>query len=138
MLNSYLRQIKNALSSYEWVQSVEFLRLDLSETDLETILLYRVRIMLPEHCLLHAFERLTESRDSGNLKRTKYHFHWQDHDRQLIRRWDNAPHHPEIKTFPDHVHVGQQDTCRASDQHSLLDILEELDSYYCREREGLS
>ncbi|MBI4746682.1 MAG: hypothetical protein HY786_09150 [Deltaproteobacteria bacterium] len=36
-----------------------------------------------------------------------YRFHWQDKDGKLKIRWDNARHHQELKTFPDHVHTGE-------------------------------
>jgi hypothetical protein len=35
----------------------------------------------------------------------KYSFHWQDHNGNLISRWDNSPHHDEISTFPHHRHL---------------------------------
>ena len=35
----------------------------------------------------------------------KYSFHWQDKDKSLIRRWDNAEHHKHLPTFPFHVHT---------------------------------
>jgi hypothetical protein len=41
------------------------------------------------------------------FKRLKYRFHLQSADKKLIARWDNAPHHPEVKTYPDHLHVGE-------------------------------
>jgi hypothetical protein len=34
-----------------------------------------------------------------------YSFHWQKENGELITRWDNAPHHQEIRTFPHHVHT---------------------------------
>ncbi|MDM8523218.1 DUF6516 family protein [Desulfococcaceae bacterium HSG8] len=33
-------------------------------------------------------------------------FHYQDADGNLIFRYDNAPHHPHLATFPDHKHAG--------------------------------
>jgi hypothetical protein len=38
-----------------------------------------------------------------------YKFHWQDSQGRLIRRWDNAPHHPEVEGFPHHVHDGSEE-----------------------------
>ncbi len=35
-----------------------------------------------------------------------YSYHWQDARASLIIRWDNAPHHPDLPTFPHHRHVG--------------------------------
>ena len=33
---------------------------------------------------------------------------WLDEENKLIIGWDNAPHHTELKTFPDHKHVGKK------------------------------
>ncbi len=33
-----------------------------------------------------------------------YSYHWQDAKNNLIIRWDNAPHHKEIISFPHHLH----------------------------------
>jgi len=37
--------------------------------------------------------------------RRKYSYHWQNNRGILKIRWDNAPHWPEIKTFPHHKHI---------------------------------
>lgn len=42
------------------------------------------------------------------LKRLKYRFHLQSSDGKFIARWDNAPHHTEVKTHPDHLHIGDE------------------------------
>lgn len=89
--------------------------------------------------MLEAFERVTENNSTKIFKTTKYHFHWQDLNNQLIKRWDNAPHHPEIETFPDHVHLGLDNTCRAGEPSSLLAVLEEIDQLFCdkdQEKDG--
>ncbi len=139
MLTSYIQHIKSALSSYAWIESVDFLRFDVSETDHEKILLYRIRIHCTQGKLLEAFERVTEKNSTKILKTTKYHFHWQGLNNQLLRRWDNAPHHPEIETFPDHVHLGPENICRAGEPSSLPAILEEIDRLSCekdQEKDG--
>ena len=84
MLNSCIQRIKGALASYVWIESVEFLRFDLMQTDRERILLYRVRIRLHDGGLPEACERVAEQKNNGNLDRTKYHFHWQDGKGNLI------------------------------------------------------
>jgi hypothetical protein len=38
------------------------------------------------------------------LTRPKYRYHLQTSDGKLVSRWDNAPHHPDVSTFPDHRH----------------------------------
>ena len=42
------------------------------------------------------------------FKRLKYRFHLQTSENKMLARWDNAPHHPEVETHPDHLHVGQK------------------------------
>lgn len=40
------------------------------------------------------------------IKRLKYRYHLQTLKGKLLARWDNAPHHPEVKSHPDHLHKG--------------------------------
>lgn len=40
-----------------------------------------------------------------------YAYHWeQRRQRGRLYRWDNAPHHPRVGTFPDHFHDGDEST----------------------------
>ncbi len=41
------------------------------------------------------------------LQRLKYRYHFQTYDKQFVARWDNAPHHPEVETHPEHLHLAQ-------------------------------
>lgn len=34
-----------------------------------------------------------------------YSYHLQDAEGNLIARWDNAPHHPNVSTYPHHKHL---------------------------------
>ena len=59
-----------------------------------------------DRSLLELTERLVE--EKGTLLIKRYRHHWQSHDGQVIKRWDNVPHHPEIDTFPHHLHNGSE------------------------------
>lgn len=48
-------------------------------------------------------------REANTIKVENYKFHWQDSQGRLIRRWDNAPHHPEVEGFPHHLHDGSEE-----------------------------
>lgn len=62
-------------------------------------------LTLPGDYKLHVAEYvITEPK----LKRLKYRYHLQSSENQMIARWDNAPHHPEVKTHPDHLHIGEK------------------------------
>jgi hypothetical protein len=57
------------------------------------------------------------------VTRPKYRYHLQTANGNLISRWDNAPHHSNIATFPDHRHDGQGGV-HANNSTSIPDILE--------------
>ena len=40
----------------------------------------------------------------------KYAYHWQNKNGDLLCRWDNAPHWPEIVSYPHHKHLLQGGT----------------------------
>lgn len=64
---------------------------------------------------------------TSNLKITleKYSFHWQDKDKKLVMRWDNAPHHRELENFPHHLHL--EGETRPSTEPHFMDVLRELE-----------
>lgn len=62
---------------------------------------------------------------------SKYSYHWQDIDGQLLIRWDNAPHHEEIDTYPNHKHVGEEivSSSRVSVEEVLSEITTEIEKH---------
>lgn len=57
----------------------------------------KIKLRLSDGSELHAREYI-------DANERNYAFHWQTADKQLISRWDNAPHHRTITTFPHHRH----------------------------------
>jgi len=45
----------------------------------------------------------------------KYSFQWQYLSGNRIARWDNAPHYPNLPTFPHHVHLANGDVVESHD-----------------------
>jgi hypothetical protein len=54
----------------------------------------------------------------------KYRYHYMDSKNNLIFRYDNAPHHQEVGTFPFHKHIATEIT--NSDEPELFDVLIEI------------
>ena len=129
MIEDYLRQIEELLSASPAVRDVEIIRRTLRDTEWEKILHYRYRVFLTDGGLLEMSERLVEMR--GVMTTTKYRYHWQDRTGRLHKRWDNAPHHPEIATFPDHLHDGAEervvDHAAVTGVEVLQHVLAEID-----------
>ena len=57
----------------------------------------------------------------------KYRFHLMDTNDQMVFRYDNAPHHPEIVTHPHHKHVKGESMPRQSEEVGLKDVLLEIE-----------
>ena len=96
MIEEYLRQIDELLSASPTVRDIEVIRRTLRDTEWEKVLHYRYRVLLTDGGLVEMRERLVEMR--GMVTTTKYRHHWQDSKGRLLKRWDNAPHHPGIET----------------------------------------
>ena len=54
-------------------------------------------------------------------KERNYSYHWQSVSGKLIIRWDNAPHHKNVKTFPHHKHI--QGSVAESTEMGMKDVL---------------
>lgn len=65
------------------------------------------------------------------LAKMDYAYHYQDGDKNLVFRYDNAPHHPEVTTHPHHKHLRrvalQVETIEPSSAPQLWDVLREID-----------
>lgn len=57
-----------------------------------------------------------------------YRYHWTDAQQRLRRRWDNAPHHPDVPGFPHHVHEGSEDRVQEGRPFNLLELLARLEA----------
>ena len=81
----------------------------------------RLRAVLCNGDSLEAFEFVVATPDA--LQTLTYRIHWQQGDGRPKRRWDNAPHHREVPTFPYHVHVGLADHVESSEPMTILKVL---------------
>ena len=64
------------------------------------------------------------AREFYNKNERHYSFHWQDVRGSLLIRWDDAPHHRHLSTFPYHKHIGE--TIVESFPISLAQVLDEI------------
>ncbi|MDA3861670.1 MAG: DUF6516 family protein, partial [Melioribacteraceae bacterium] len=54
-----------------------------------------------------------------------YSYHLQDVNSKLIVRWDNAPNHKNLSTYPFHKHTGQ--VVESTNEISLSDVLTNIE-----------
>lgn len=75
----------------------------------------KIKIIFADQSVLFAREYVDESERN-------YSFHWQSEVGAMLARWDNAPHHKHIVTFPHHKHLRSEEIV-ASSAISLEEIL---------------
>jgi len=61
--------------------------------------------------------------EAGHIRHLGYRYHFQDRQNNLVFRYDNTPHFPEINSFPHHKHL--KDNIVAVDKPSILKVIEE-------------
>jgi hypothetical protein len=82
----------------------------------------RIRLRFSDNALLEISEAFILA--GGELHWLSYRYHYQDALGTLVFRYDNAPHHPEVVTYPDHKH--QREQILASSHPPIEQILEEV------------
>lgn len=84
----------------------------------ETVFYLNIKIHFINNSELHV-------REYVDAEHRKYSFHWQSSNGDLIIRWDNAPHFPDLITFPHHKHLASGEV-KKSYNISLEEILESI------------
>jgi len=115
--NDYLDRIKAIIISESCIEDIFILREEIQGK----IGFYRYRIIFEDGFLLEMFERFDVINFEINI--LKYSFHWQNSDSILLKRWDNAAHHPEISSYPHHIHEGSEDNVLPYMPVTATDIL---------------
>ena len=64
----------------------------------ETGFYLKILVELNDNTKLYISEYIDETERN-------YSYHWQGSKNNLIKRWDNAPYHKDIETFPHHFHT---------------------------------
>jgi len=79
----------------------------------------------------HSLE-FAEVVDTEQKNKVKYRYQYMDEKQSLIFRYDNAPHHKEVKSFPHHRHTPHKVT--NSQEPGLSDVLLEIARSQCKKK----
>jgi len=63
----------------------------------------RIRLRFSDNSLLELSEAILIT--GNTIQQISYRYHYQTSVGNTIFRYDDAPHHPKIKTYPHHKHV---------------------------------
>lgn len=105
-------QLLKLLQDCEIIKDLDILNF----VDEEDIQVLYVKATLIDNSILYI-------RELNTIAENKYSYHWQTRTGKLICRWDNAPHYPEIKTFPHHKHERAPENILSSEEITLEKVL---------------
>jgi len=117
----YLDALKERLLTDALVSSFEVVRERRAATDGHL----RARLVLTDDSRLEFSEYVQRSPDD-QIQVITYSYHWTDAGGDLVLRWDNTPHYPNLPGFPHHVHEGANGTVSAGQPVSLFIVLDEI------------
>lgn len=66
--------------------------------------------------------------DDGQVTVVTYNYHWATAQNELIQRWDNTPHYPDLSNFPHHLHMANSADPIPAQPMSILAVLDEVAS----------
>ncbi len=121
MINGYLHRLYDTIVSRGYIE-IEQLAFDSRSNQRGTI---RGRLKFHDGSLLDFGEVLVSQ--NRRIVKLRYAYHYQDASGNLLFRYDNAPHYPNIPTHPHHKHVGSTVVpARAPDLSEVLPEIEQL------------
>jgi len=110
------QDILDALSRSDIVKNIDVIAL-VEEPGKQAL---RARAIMESGFTLH----VTEAFGKGFRS---YSYHLQKNEK-LVRRLDNAPHWPQMKTFPHHLHLTGEKDVRECPELFIKDVLLEIES----------
>ncbi len=117
MIREYFSRIRKQVFEHPSAVNINF---DSTATDQDRGF-WKAKITFRNGSELHLFEYITEN-NGFNIK--KYRYHFQNSDEETVFRYDNAPHHPEIETHPEHKH--EKEAVKSAEKPEINQILEEV------------
>lgn len=129
MLENYLAELKASLTTSPIVKDIDILDEFITSVsgflDCKVLMIDGSELYVTEYFTIHG----------NKIKRDKYSYHLQRND-DFIIRWDNAPHHKEVSTYPFHVHKGGE--VHKSKEMKLEEVLEELSEIVVKRNERVT
>ena len=121
LLEMYIKEVQTALEESPIVLS------SILATEVEPeIAAVKIKgtAFLIENYRLEFFEYLKSKKNK--VSHDKYRFQLLNQENIALFRWDNAPHHPEVQSFPNHKHNLEKNEIALSKEMNMKIVLEEI------------
>lgn len=120
-MKDYFSEIQNLLRRSAFIENVDVKY----EAKSKTVGLIHGNIGMVDGSTLQFLELI--DRKDEEIIRPKYRFHFMDSADKMIFRYDNAPHHPKVTTYPHHKHIRGEEKPKPSKEIGLRDVLSEIE-----------
>ena len=115
-ISHYLREVEATLGETEDAYT-ELYEEEILASDRVNL---RIRLRFYNGHLLELNESITFE---GEVRHLRYRYHFQDKEKNLVFRYDNTPHFPNLKSFPHHKHL--KDEVIATDKPPVVRVIRE-------------
>ena len=112
MIRDYFSEVEKKLEEIKWLIKKKTIEFNLVSEEMGII---KGKIVFVDNYALDFRELVLE-------EHTDYRFHFMNGNNRLITRWDSAPHHKEITTFPFHLHTPEG--VRECDKVNLIEVVD--------------
>ena len=112
MIREYFSEVEKKLEEIKWLIKKKNIELNLVSEEMGII---KGKIVFVNNNALDFRELVSE-------EHTDYRFHFMNGNKRLIYRWDSAPHHKEITSFPFHLHTPEG--VRECDKVNLIEVVD--------------
>ncbi len=118
LLADYLSEIESILLNLENIYIERYVE----EIQTDSRVNLRIRIRWDTGYLLEINEAIIV--ENSSLVTLDYRYHCQDHQNNLIFRYDSTPHFPELVSFPHHKHLKTE--VIACEKPAIKQVLKEV------------
>ena len=112
MIYDYFSKVQRKLETIKWIIIAQSINFDFVSDEMGVI----------TGKLVFIDKSIVEFMELVSTKEAEYRFQYMDKDKGLICRWDSAPHHKEVPTFPYHLHTKKG--VKESKKVNFIDILD--------------
>jgi hypothetical protein len=118
-IQAYIEEVKETLLTHPHVVALQIVRERVTATDCHL----RARLLFLDSSHLE-FSEYAQRQPDGSVGVVTYSYNWTNSSHELIRRWDNTPHHPRLAGFPHHVHDGRAKDVLPGQPTNILAVLD--------------
>ena len=120
MIDEHLDEIEKTIKDDHLVIFSDFQRINTSHNT--AYIKAKIRFIDNSFCGIFHYVH-----DENGLFSFDYRYHYMESENTMIFRYDNAPHHPEVKSSPHHKHTSSG--IKKSEMPNIRDILLEIHQY---------